>query len=141
MKINSKDNKKLLFEMMQKVNPDFKIINEEVYNEGYKWKPSASQRREFAQRMQNPEEKAAYEKRKEDKLNNKRAGSKFDYNSAGGNYVPTKNQYDFVMNHMDLFNTDEESDAANQIMFGYVNNEKVHHDNIHIVNEKIRNFK
>ena len=33
----------------------------------YKWKPNASQRREFAEKMQDPEEKAAYEQRKIDK--------------------------------------------------------------------------
>jgi len=125
-----------------------KIILEELYKltcniiqEAYKWKPSASQRREFAQRMQNPEERAAYEKAKEEKAAKKRAGSKFDYNSAGGYYVPTQCQYNFVITHMKLFNTPEEKDAANQIMYGYTNNEKIHHDYIHIVNEKIRSFK
>ena len=33
----------------------------------YKWKPNASQRREFAEKMQDPKEKAAYEQRKIDK--------------------------------------------------------------------------
>lgn len=118
------------------------IIQEETHqNEAYKWKPSASQRREFAQKMKNPEEKAAYEKRKEEKLDKKRAGSKFDYHSAGGYYKPTKSQYDFVMSNMDLFETNEENDAANQVIYGYVNNEKIHHDFIHVVNEKIRGSK
>jgi len=131
--------KKIILEELRKLTR--KIIEEEYQNEVYKWKPSASQRREFAQRMQNPEEKAAYEKAKEDKAAKKRAGSKFDYYSAGGNYVPTQSQYHFVMTHMELFNTSEEINAANQIMYGYINNEKIHHDYIHIVNEKIRSFK
>lgn len=138
---NTKNNnsKQMLFEMMHKVGG--MPLSEEYQNEGYKWKPSASQRREFAQRMQNPEEKAAYEKAKEEKVTKKRAGSKFDYYSAGGNYIPTQFQYNFVMNHMELFGTPEENDAINQIMYGYSNNEKIHHDYIHIVNEKIRSFK
>lgn len=113
----------------------------EIQNEAYKWKPSATQKKAFAQRMQNPEERATYEKQKEERAAKKRAGSKFDYYSAGGNYVPTQAQYNFVMKHTDLFTTDEEIDALNQIIYGYGNNEKIHHDYIHIVNEKIRSFK
>lgn len=133
------DTKKIILEELRKLVR--RIIEEETQNEAYKWKPSASQRRAFAQKMQDPEEKAAYEKRKEDKVVKKRAGSEFDYYSAGGNYVPTQSQYNFVMNHMDLFSTNKEQDAANQIMYGYTNKEKVHHDFIHVVNEKIRSFK
>ena len=133
------DIKKIILEELRKLVR--RIIEEESQNEAYKWKPSASQGREFAQKMQDPEEKAAYEKRKEDIATKKRAGSKFDYYSAGGSYVPTQFQYNFVMNHMDLFNTTEEQDVANQIMYGYTNNEKIHHDFIHVVNEKIRSSK
>lgn len=123
-----------------------KIILTELYNnhqfqqyaEAFKWKPSASQRREFAQRMQNPDERAAYEKRKEDRSAAKRANSKFNYSTAGGKYIPTQSQYEFVMTHPDVFKTPEEQDAANQIIYGYTSNEKIHHDYIHIVNEKIR---
>lgn len=50
------DVKKIILEELRKLTR--RIIEEEYQNEGYKWKPSASQRREFAQRMQNPEEKA-----------------------------------------------------------------------------------
>lgn len=117
------------------------IIKEEVQTEGYKWKPSAAQKKEFAQRMQNPVEREAYEKRKQDKIIKRRSTSKFDYDSAGGYYIPTKNQYDFTINNLHLFKTSEEEDAANQVMAAYVNNEKVHHDCIHIVNEKNKKFK
>lgn len=105
---------------------------------GYKWKPSKAQRRAFAEKMNDPAEKAAYEARKEAKAKKRRAGSKFDYASAGGNYVPTKAQHDFCLNHYDLFKTAEERSAASDVMYGYSTNEKVHHDQIHIVNEIIR---
>lgn len=105
---------------------------------GYKWKPSASQRREFAQRMQDPQEVAEYEKRKQEKVEKRRASSQFDYNNAGGNYVPTKAQHDFCFSNSHLFQTVEEQQAMNDVMFGYSCNEKVHHDSIHVVNEKLR---
>jgi hypothetical protein len=104
----------------------------------YKWRPSKSARREFAQRMQDPQEQAAYEARKQAKADKRRAGSKFDYGSAGGYYVPTKAQFDFCLMNMNLFQTHEEKSAMNFVMSGYTCNEKVHHDFIHIVNEKIR---
>lgn len=113
-------------------------IDKKIQVEAYKWRPSASQRREFARRMQDPEEKAAYEKRKLDKANKRRAGSRFDYGSAGGNYIPTQSQYNFVMNNMDLFTAPDEREAANKVIQGYTCKEKIHHDYIHIVNEKIR---
>jgi hypothetical protein len=91
--------------------------------------------------MNDPEERALYQKRKEERAAKKRANSKFDYYSAGGNYVPTQSQYDFVMTNLDLFKTKQEEESANQIMYGYINNEKIHHDHIHVVNEKMRNFK
>ena len=119
-----------------------KNIIEEHYNknEAYKWKPSASQRKEFAERMKNPDEKLKYEKDKEEKANKRREKSKFDYNTAGGEYIPTKIQYDFVMKNSNLFNTSEEKDAMNKVIYGYTTKEKVHHDNIHIVNDKIRSY-
>jgi len=105
----------------------------------YKWKPSASQKKAFAQRMQDPLSKAAYEKSKRDREDKRRATSKFDYSSAGGQYVPTKAQYEFAMNNMNLFKTAEEKASANDVIYGYNSNEKVHHDSIHVVNEKMRN--
>ena len=117
------------------------IITEQQYElitEAYKWKPSKAQKQAFAKKMEDPEEQAAYYKRKEDKLVKKRATSKFDYNTAGGYYVPTKEQHDFVMKNMDLFTTSEEIEAVNMVLNGYSLNEKIHHDYIHIVNEKRR---
>ena len=106
---------------------------------GYKWKPSASQRREFAEKMKNDSSFSEdYSARQSAKADKRRATSKFDYASAGGNYVPTKAQHDFCIENMDLFVTEEEKNACNDVMFGYSTNEKIRHDNIHIVNEKIR---
>ena len=108
---------------------------------GYKWKPSKSARREFAQKMQNDVEFANdYYARKELKAEKQRKGSKFDYNSAGGNYTPTRQQHDFCFNHPECFETSEEINAKNIIMSGYAMNEPVYHDFIHIVNEKLRHF-
>lgn len=105
----------------------------------YKWKPSKSAAREFAQKMQNDSEFAAnYYAKKEEKKAKKRATSKFDYETAGGNYVATKMQYDFCMRNMNLFETSEEQNSANQVIYSFSCNEKIHHDNIHVVNEKIR---
>lgn len=105
---------------------------------GYKWKPSKAQRREFAKNMEDPDFAHQYYKRKEKRAEKRRATSRFDYESAGGRYVPTYAQYSFVNNNMELFVTDEEKDAVNMINHGYSCNESVHHDYIHIVNEKIR---
>ncbi|HRR53248.1 MAG TPA: hypothetical protein P5301_07285 [Bacteroidales bacterium] len=110
---------------------------------GYKWKPSKAQRREFAIRMANDEEyRNAYYKRKEEREAKRRESSKFDYKTAGGEYIPTKAQYNAAFQF--LYNNDlseEESDACNMVVNGYICNMKVHHDFIHIVNELIRNKK
>lgn len=107
-----------------------------------RWSPSKSQRREFAINMQNPEFAQAYEERKEAKAVKRRAGSQFDYNSAGGQYVPTREQHDaahqFVLDGIQL--TSEQEAACNVVMSGYSMNEKVHHDFIHIVNELRRTY-
>lgn len=105
----------------------------------YKWKPSASQRRAFAERMKDPDEQAAYEARKQERVDKRRAGSRFDYESAGGRYIPTREQYMFCFDNMHLAITDEQKDAFNIVISGYSCQEKVHHDYIHIVNELRRN--
>lgn len=104
---------------------------------GYKWKPSKSQRREFAINMQNSEFKTQYLQRKEERAKKRRKTSQFDYNSAGGNYVPTKSQYDFCYENYNNL-AQNEKNAANIVMSSYSLNEKCHHDFIHIINEKIR---
>ena len=105
---------------------------------GYKWKPNATQRKAFAERMKDPEEQAAYNARILAREDKNRSGSKFDYETAGGKYIPTRVQYDFALFNHDLFKTFDEQVAANQVISGYTNNEKVHHDDIHIVNEMMR---
>jgi hypothetical protein len=104
----------------------------------YKWKPSKTAKKEFAKNMQDHQFAKDYYKRKETKAENRRSKSKFDYTSAGGNYVPTKAQNDFCFDNPQLFVTASEEEAKNEILFGYSNNEKINHDCIHIVNEKIR---
>ena len=104
----------------------------------YKWRPSKTARREFAIKMQDPQEAAAYEARKAEKANKRRATSSFDYNTAGGYYVPTKAQYDHCFEHINSQIHDELQIAFRNVIYGYTCNEKVHHDNIHIVNEHIR---
>ena len=105
----------------------------------YKWKPSKSQKRAFAERMQNPDEQAAYYKRKEDKAAKRRSTSNFDYYSAGGEYVPTKEQHDFAFDNIGKFDSSFD-EAANMVISGYSCNMKVHHDFIHVINEKRRSF-
>ena len=105
---------------------------------GYKWKPSKAAKREFAQRMQDPQERAAYEARKQERAAKRRAGSKYDYASAGGAYVPTKSQFEFACKVVGRDSTFETEQACQAVIYGYGNNEKVHHDFIHVVNELIR---
>jgi hypothetical protein len=107
----------------------------------YKWKPSKAQKRDFAEKMSNdPMFSADYYNRKKEKEEKRRAGSKFDYKTAGGNYIPTRTQYEFCMfNKPDNLTADQQA-ACNDVEFGYTNNEKVHHDSIHIVNELIRDY-
>ncbi len=101
----------------------------------YKWKPSASQRKAFAEKMKDPTEQEAYYNRKSQKAEKRRASSKFDYNTAGGEYVPTKEQHDFCLFSWPSNTTSEQDTARNIVMSGYACNEKVHHDYIHLVNE------
>ena len=89
--------------------------------------------------MQNDSEFAnAYHQRKAEKAEKRRSNSNFNYNSAGGSYTPTQYQHDFCLSNMHLFITNEEKNAANMVISAYTCNEKTHHDNIHVVNEKIR---
>jgi hypothetical protein len=106
----------------------------------YRWKPSASARREFAQNMQDEQFKSDYYARKQARADKRRAKSQFDYNTAGGEYKPTKEQHDQALNFLnertDL--TPEQCNACNMVLSGYILNENVDHDYIHIVNELIR---
>lgn len=102
----------------------------------YKWRPSASQRRAFAERMKDPAEQAAYLERKEDRAAKRRASSAYNYSSAGGNYIATKSQHDAAMIALQSLQlTPEQRDACHQVTYSFSCQEKIHHDYIHIVNE------
>ena len=98
----------------------------------YKWKPSASQKREFAEKMQNEEFANKYYERQQKNDIKRQASSRYSYATAGGYYVPTEEQvksaHTFLMN-FEL--TSEESTACTVVVSG----NKTHHDYIHIVNE------
>jgi hypothetical protein len=105
----------------------------------YKWKPSKAQRREFAERMATDTAyNEAYNQRKEQRAVNKRTTSKFDYQTAGGEYIPTEYQNKVAFELLNLNPTAEQEEACNMVLYGYSCKEKVRHDFIHIINEYIR---
>ena len=105
------------------------------------WRPSKAKRREFAIKMQDPEFSRLYYERKEKRTERRRNSSRFDYESAGGNYLPTKQQYDFCETNKQLFVSMEAKEACDMVIYGYNEGERIHHDYIHIVNELIRTTK
>jgi len=105
----------------------------------YKWRPSASQRKEFAAKMQDPVQKAEYESNKEAKAQIRRDKSRYDYTTAGGSFIPTQVQHNAAFNALNsLHLTDNQRDACNMVMSAYACNDKTEHDHIHVVNEIIR---
>jgi hypothetical protein len=108
-----------------------------------KWQPSNTARREFAQKMQNDSDFAdQYNQRKAEKAEKRRSTSQFDYEKAGGNYLPTTAQNDFCFFAIrEMILTAQQSEAINQVLYGYSCGEKIHHDYIHIVNELMRTKK
>lgn len=104
----------------------------------YKWRPNKQQKKEFKIKMSNPEYALEYYKRKDEAKKKRRATSSFSYDNAGGMYVATKAQHDFCLGNSDLFVTFEEQRAMNEVLYSFSSQTKVHHDNIHIVNKKIR---
>ena len=103
-----------------------------------KWRPSKAQKKAFAERMKDPEQAKAYEQRKLNRMEKRRNTSRFDYETAGGFFVPTRLQYEQCISHYDDMNK-EQKQAANAVISGFTCNEKIHHDSIHIVNEFLRN--
>ena len=106
----------------------------------YKWKPNATQRREFAERMKDPDEQKAYSDRKIAKNTYSNNPLSFKHKS----FIPTETQYKhaqkmFLSCPIDNPLTIEQRDACNQVIYGYSCQEKVHHDYIHIINEHRRN--
>jgi len=104
----------------------------------YKWKPSKTQKREFANNMKDEKFANDYRERKEKKAQKKRTDSKFDYNTAGGQYIPTQEQYNKANEFLQTNISIEQQNACHLVIFGYTCKEKVNHDSIHIVNELIR---
>lgn len=104
-----------------------------------KWRPSRAKAREFAENMADPAFKAAYEERKIQWADRRRATSAFDYNTAGGYYHPTKEQNAAAFRLASKTGiTPEQREACNIVMSCFTSGEKAHHDYIHVVNEFIR---
>jgi hypothetical protein len=109
---------------------------------GRKWKPTKAQRREFAERMATDTAYSElYYQRKKKVAERKRLASKFDYQTAGGDYVPTKAQFEAAFDLLNLNPTAEQKEACDMVLYGYSCKEKVHHDFIHLVNDYIRSKK
>ena len=106
-----------------------------------KWKPSKRQRREFAEKMQDSEFARAYLERKEKRAEHRRATSAYDYETAGGYYVPTELQYKAALTLGAMTKDLKVKEACNWVLYGYDSKERVHHDYIHVVNEFIRTYK
>ena len=100
-----------------------------------KWKPSKAARREFAEKMQNPGYAEQYYARKKARADKRRGGSEFNYETAGGYYVPSQNQHYQALKLLKNNPTDQQREAAEIICVGYYNMDKVHNDYIHIINE------
>jgi len=105
----------------------------------HKWKPTQAQRREFAERMATDTAYSdSYYQRKKKVAEKKRSASKFDYQTAGGEYIPTESQFKAAFELLNLNPTAEQKEACNMVWYGYSCEEKVHHDFIHLINEYIR---
>ena len=105
----------------------------------HKWKPTQAQRREFAERMATDTAYSdSYYQRKKKVAEKKRSASKFDYQTAGGEYRPTESQFKAAFDLLNLNPTAEQKEACNMVWYGYSCEEKVHHDFIHLINEYIR---
>jgi len=108
----------------------------------YKWKPTKAQKCEFAERMATDTAyREAYHQRKEQRAEIRRSTSKFDYQTAGGEYIPTESQNKAAFELLNLNPTPEQKEACNMVLYGYSCKEKVHHDFIHPINEYIRSKK
>lgn len=87
--------------------------------------------------MRDPDEKAEYENRKEEKK--QKFIASFDNKNTGSAYVPTKEQHNFCMFQRPVDMTDSEIEACNHVITGYIMQEKIDHHYIHIVNKLRRN--
>jgi hypothetical protein len=106
----------------------------------HRWQPSKTQKREFAEKMNNdPEYAQAYYERKQTREDKRRSSSQFNYSTAGGRYVPTQMQQNNAFHLLESVQlTPEQETACNIVISGYSCQNKVNHDYIHIVNELSR---
>jgi len=83
----------------------------------YKWKPSKAQKREFAERMAtDPTYREAYYRRKEQRAEKRRSTSKFDYPTAGGEYIPTESQNKAAFELLNCNPTPEQEEACRMVL-------------------------
>ena len=78
--------------------------------------------------------------RRKKKTIKKGLNSKYSYKIAGGAFVPTLFLFDFCNECNRYSLTNEQNNAINKIINGYKNNKKVRHDEIHVVNEIMKNM-
>jgi len=107
---------------------------------GYKWKPNKSQKAAFKAKMQDPAEQAAYNDKKCVAAEARRATSQYDYETAGGRYVPTKQQYNAACQLITGKHDLAERLALNEVINGFISNSRIHHDYIHVINGLIRGY-
>jgi len=69
-----------------------------------------------------------------------RTTSRFNYSTAGGEFLPTQTQRNVACSMFlsGIKLTTEQKEAAQIVISGHESNKKVHHDYIHIVNEFLR---
>jgi hypothetical protein len=96
----------------------------------YKWKPSKKAKKEFAIKMQtDPEFARQYKERKDEKAIKRRATSKFDYPTAGGEYIPSTGTYEEAKRICWVHGMPNDVIVAcNAVIWAYENKEKTHHD-------------
>ena len=97
----------------------------------YKWKPNATQRQEFAERMKDDNERESYLERK--RLKHSYEGFK------DKSFIPTEAQYNEATRllHSTKLNTTEEN-HCNMVISGYTLSEPIHHEHIHFINSSLR---
>jgi hypothetical protein len=72
------------------------------------------------------------------KMEANRAKSQFYYSTAGGSYIPTKEQYEYASDMLCRGVCEADfikAKSAEMVQIGFITKTKVHHDHIHIVNE------
>jgi len=103
------------------------------------WYPSRGERKAFAIRMREDKEiREAYQERKAKRAAKRIASSAYDYPSAGGEFVPTKQQGLFATFDRRGTRSQEDEEAMEIVGSAWSTSTKCHHDYIHRVNECMR---